>query len=515
MTSRLAGTTSQRDEALALMREMMSWTSVQERLSWAIPDPTRDYAWLPCSAERGSSLVGDTLTMELVGSTLQVEARASVTLQSHQHGKIEIAWQRGAGLPEGSFLREIAQALAVWVADHLGCTRAWVAVTSGSGSLSDQWHYDHSVDGDVQERILTAGPLIGPREVAYSSRATQEGWNAQHSLFTDLFEQEFAHYVGASFALSTSSCTGALHLALLALGIGPGDEVVVPATSWVATGSVVSYVGASPVFVDVDEMSWTLSPQAFREAVTPRTRAVIPVHLYGVPANMPTICDIASEHSIAVIEDAAPAVGATIGGKAVGSFGEMAAFSFQGAKLLVTGEGGMLVTRDEQLRERAWKQQDHGRRPGTFWIDEVGRKYKMSNQTAALGLAQLRSVETQILKKRTINDWYTEELGATGSISFQSERQGTRAIYWMTSIAFEHGAEQRDRVVEALRRHGVDTRPVFPPMSDFEVWTNVHGRSHEHRVADSLGKGAINLPSGVRLTRREVELVAAVIREAL
>jgi perosamine synthetase len=363
--------------------------------------------------------------------------------------------------------------------------------------------------GQPETKILTAGPLIGVREANYVLDATRSGWNNQHSEYLQTFESDFASYIGVASALATSSCTGALHLALLALGIGPGDEVIVPETTWVATGAAVAYVGAVPVFADIDPVTWTITPESVQAVMTERTRAILPVHLYGFPADMPKLMAFASEHDLLVLEDAAPAIGALVDGKAAGSFGHMGAFSFQGAKMLVTGEGGMLVTNDQVLRDKAWKQQDHGRKPGTFWIDEIGRKYKMSNVTAALGLAQLQSVETQIAKKRRINDWYREFLLDTPGLSFQTELPSSRSICWMTSITLEEGLPDRDDLATQLMEQGIDTRPVFPPISTYPIWS----KSQETPGANAAWVGArgLNLPSGVSLSRASVERVAEAI----
>jgi perosamine synthetase len=292
-------------------------------------------------------------------------------------------------------------------------------------------------------------------------------------------------------------------------GIGPGDEVIVPETTWVATGAAVRYVGATPVFADVDEQSWTITPRAIEECISERTKAVMPVHLYGYPADMDGILAVARAHGILVVEDAAPAIGALVGVRPVGSFGDMAAFSFQGAKMLVTGEGGMLVTNNDELRARAWKQQDHGRVPGTFWIDEIGRKYKMSNLTAALGLAQLESAEIQIAKKRRINSWYRELLAETPGITFQEELPTTRSICWMTSVVLNDDVISREELVRALSAEGIDSRPVFPPISTYPIWGSASGKLG--RVAAWIGERGVNLPSGVRLSRASVARVAEAV----
>jgi perosamine synthetase len=363
------------------------------------------------------------------------------------------------------------------------------------------------------EMILTAGPSVSAKESWYTLDAARTGWNHQWNGYIKRFEAAFADYVGMPFALGTSSCTGALHIALLALGIGPGDEVIVPDITWVATANAVSYTGATPVFADIEADSWCLDPESFAGRITPRTKAVIPVHLYGHPARMDRILQIAGKHGLYVVEDAAPAIGAEFEGRTTGSFGDFAAFSFQGAKLLVTGEGGMLVTRDEELFRKAYTIWDQGRRPGTFWIEETGYKYKMANVQAAFGLAQLERVDTLIEAKRRIFSWYAEELENTPWIRLNYEMPWARSIYWMTSLLLDENAPlSRDDLRARLRERNVDTRPVFPAISQYPMWPV---RQDPQPVAQRIGDRAMNLPSGVCLKREHVSAVCRAIRELL
>lgn len=362
-------------------------------------------------------------------------------------------------------------------------------------------------------RVLTAGPSVTERERAYVLDAAALGWNEHAGAYLERFEAEFAEYVGVRYALATSSCTGALHIALAALGIGPGDEVVVPDLTWVATANAVAYVGAKPVFADVDPESWCLDPAAAEAAVTRRTKAIVAVHLYGHPTDMTALCALARSNGLALIEDAAPSIGAEWCGRRTGSFGDFAAFSFQGAKLCVTGEGGMLVTDDEDLYRRAHKLWDQGRRPGTFWIDEPGLKYKMSNMQAAFGLAQLQRVDGLIERKRRIHRWYAEAFAGLPSANLQTERPEARSIFWMTNLLLAEDAPiSRDELRAALAIEEIDTRPVFPAISRYPVWG---GEESPQPIAASIGERGVNLPSGVRLRRTDVERVASAVRRAL
>lgn len=359
--------------------------------------------------------------------------------------------------------------------------------------------------------ILTAGPSITPVERNFASKAVAFGWNAHHSDFISEFESEFAKYVGARYAIATSSCTGALHLCLLALNIGPGDEVIVPDITWVATASAISYVGATPVFADIDPRSWTIDPNSIARLISAKTKAIIPVHLYGYAANIESIMKLAVEHNLYVIEDAAPAIGTLIKSRAAGTFGDFGCYSFQGAKMLVTGEGGMIVTDSESLYTKVKKLQDHGRVPGSFWIDTLGRKYKISNVAASIGLAQLTSVERQIARKREINAYYIEKLAIDSRIKFQEEILGSRSICWMTSITLEN--INRNDLFNYLKCQGVDTRPTFPKISSYPIWGS--DVKHESRHSSLVGEFGVNLPSGVNLTREKLSHVSDAVLDFL
>lgn len=362
--------------------------------------------------------------------------------------------------------------------------------------------------------ILTAGPSISARETSYALDAVRHGWNNHWGDYIKRFEAEFAAYLGVKYALCTSSCTGALHLALAALGIGPGDEVIVPDITWVATANAVTYVGATPVFADIQPDSWCLDPDSFESLITERTKAVIPVHLYGHPAQMDRIMEIAQAHRLHVVEDSAPAIGAEFQGQKTGTFGDFAAFSFQGAKLLVTGEGGMLVTNSDELYARVKSLWDQGRDPNrTFWIHQIGWKYKMSNLQAALGLGQLERVDELIEAKRRIFAWYEAGLEGIPGIALNRETPWARSIYWMPSIVVDEQAGiSRDDLQVALKRRNIDTRPVFPAISQYPIWGYTPATQP---TAQRIGNQAINLPSGVLLKREQIDYVCRNLREIL
>jgi perosamine synthetase len=392
-----------------------------------------------------------------------------------------------------------------------------VRYTPSSPERADAWFLGmewrpERADGD--QPILTAGPSISPREVAYTTDAARHGWNARWSGYITRFEREFAEYVGAEYAIATSSCTGALHMAMLAIGLGPGDEAVVPEQTWVATAKAVSYVGATPVFADVEPGGWCLDAASVEAAITERTKAIVPVHLYGHPADMDALQAVADRHGLPLIEDAAPAIGAEIRGRRVGALGAAGAFSFQGAKLLVTGEGGMFVTNDPDVYARAYKAWDLGvDRSRGFWIDAHGLKYKLPNVAAAIGLGQLERVDHLIEAKREIFGWYAEELAGVPGITLNHETEWARSIYWMTSILVDPACGiDRDAMRAVLALEGIDTRPTFPLISTYPIWDE--RRAVPAPVAATIAHRGINLPSGVRLRRDQVARIGEAVRRA-
>lgn len=362
--------------------------------------------------------------------------------------------------------------------------------------------------------ILTAGPSITQKEIDYVMDAVKNGWNFHFNDYVEKFEKSFAKYIGVKHSITTSSGTGALHLSLLAMGIGEGDEVILPEISAVASANVVTYVGAKPIFVDVEKDTWCIDPESFRKAITKKTKAVIPVHIYGHPANMGEISRVAKENGLFVLEDACPSLGATFEGRKTGSLGDMAAFSFQGAKTVVTGEGGMLVTNNSKLFEKAAYIADLGRdrTRGAFWHTLIGYKYKMSNLQAALGLGQLERVESLIKKKRRIFEWYYKKLGSIEGLSMNTQKPWARNVYWMSCIVIDRKLSiTRDEFMKELKSRMIDTRPFFFPFSMLPMYkTNA-----DNPVAYHVGLKGINLPSGVNLTKEEVDYISAQIIDIL
>jgi perosamine synthetase len=374
----------------------------------------------------------------------------------------------------------------------------------------------HRAVDAAAERIPISGPSITDREIAYVTEAVSTAWYANHNAFHARFEAAFADYVGRRFAIATPSCTAALHLTLAALGIGPGDEVAVPDITWIASSAPISYVGATPLFVDVDEESWCMDAASLQRAITPRTKALIVVDLYGNMPDMDAIRAVADDRGIAVIEDAAEAIGSEYHGAKAGSFGVASTFSFHGSKTLTTGEGGMLVTDDPRLHERILFLRDHGRPAGDrmFWNTEVAFKYKMSSMQAALGLAQLERVEELVARKREIAGWYRHELDGLDGVTFNSEAAGVKNTYWMNTVIVD--AIDKLALNEYMAERGVDCRPFFHPLSSLPAYAS-HRDANTGRtpVSYRLSPHGLNLPSALNLTQAQVRRVCATLREAL
>ena len=360
-----------------------------------------------------------------------------------------------------------------------------------------------------KELILTAGPAISEKENFNAFLASKYGWNKKYNGFIADLENKFAKYIGVKYTLATSSCTGALHIALTALGISKNDEVIVPDVSWIATARAVTYTNAKPVFADIEYDTWNINISSLLKCINKKTKAIIPVHMYGQPANILEIKKIAKKYNLYVIEDAAPAIGSKINDIKCGSTGDFSAFSFQGAKLLVAGEGGMLCTNNKKLFDKAKKISEQGRNPNyTFWIDGPGLKYKMSNIQAAIALAQLERVDELIYKKRRIFKWYKEYLQPKNNFILQEENSDSYSNYWMTNILITHKKCKRTNLIEYLRKNNIDSRPVFSPISEYPIWDR---KLKAKRVSKLIGNNAINLPSGVTLTKEEIRYISTKI----
>ena len=368
------------------------------------------------------------------------------------------------------------------------------------------------------EHIPVSGPSITAKEIAYVTDAVTNAWYGNANVWHERFEKTFAEYIGVKHAIALPHCTAAIHLSLLALKVGPGDEVIVPDCTWIASAAPITYVGATTVFADVDPQTWCLDAKAFEACITPRTKAVIPVNLYGNMPDWDALREVADRHSIAIIEDAAESIGSEFKGGRAGSFGATGVFSFHGSKTLTTGEGGMLVTDDDDLRARVLFLRDHGRPPGNrlFHNTEVAYKYKMSSMQAALGSAQLERVEELVSRKREIFAWYAEELAGLPGVTLNYQAPGTKNTYWMvTAVLAESLGLRKERLMELLAAEGIDCRPFFHPLSSLPAYAGTpqaEAARSRNPVSYALSPYGINLPSALNLTRDQVRRVGVTVR---
>jgi len=366
-----------------------------------------------------------------------------------------------------------------------------------------------------RSRILYTKPSITEREVELATDAARNGWGPRCYEYIGRFEDLFKAYVGTKHAIATSSCTGALHMGLAALGIGPGDEVILADTNWIASAAPITYLGAKPVFVDILPDSWCIDPALAEAAITPRTKAIIAVHLYGNLCAMDRLLAIGARHGIPIIEDAAEAIGSRWHGKHAGSLGFFGTFSFHGTKTLTTGEGGMFVTSDDALYEKVLTLSNHGRARGQqkqFWPDMVGFKYKMSNIQAALGCGQMERIVELVGRKREIFARYRIELEKLPGVTFNPEPAGMINGFWMPAAVFGHESNVTcDFLLQKFREANIDARVFFYPLSSLGIFAGCHTGP----VAADTAMRAINLPSHHDLTEVEIARVAEVLLSSL
>lgn len=367
----------------------------------------------------------------------------------------------------------------------------------------------------MKSKIHYTKPSITTLEVSYATDAAQHGWGEKCYEYIQRFEQSFREYTGAKHAIATSSCTGALHMGLAALGVKAGDEVILAETNWIASAAPITYLGAKPVFVDILTDSWCLDPDKVELAITPRTKAIIAVHIYGNLCDMDRLLAIGQKYGIPVIEDAAEAVGSHWHGKHAGSLGSFGVFSFHGTKTLTTGEGGIFITNDDALYESVLTLSNHGRardQVKQFWPDAVGFKYKMSNIQAAIGYGQMQRIHELVARKREIFQYYQRALQDIPGISMNPEPEGCINGYWMPTLVFapELGIT-REQLQQAFVAEQIDARVFFHPLSGLPMFED----QPEHEVAWALPPRAINLPSYHDLTEAEMDRVIHVVRQLL
>lgn len=361
-------------------------------------------------------------------------------------------------------------------------------------------------------------PLIAKNALRYVSDCIKSGWISSAGSYINRFEEAFAAFIGVKYAITTTNGTTALHLALATLGIGPGDEVILPDHTMFACASAICYTGAKPVVVDVDRDTWNMDVTKIEKKITKRTKVIMPVHIYGHPVDMDPVLNLAKKYHIRVVEDAAESHGALYKNKMVGSFGNINAFSFYANKIVTTGEGGMVVTNDTKLAARARMLKDlaHSAKR-RFLHEEIAYNYRLTNLQAALGLAQLQEVKRFIEKKLWMANLYNQLLSDLKGITLPPHKPWARNVYWMYAILIEDSfGITRDELQRKLKEKGVDTRTFFIPLHRQPALKKLglyQGTEKEYPVSNEISERGMYLPSGLAITKRQIEMVSYAIHE--
>ena len=367
----------------------------------------------------------------------------------------------------------------------------------------------------MKNKIHYTKPSITDLEVKYATDAAANGWGEHCYDYIERFESLFMEHLGVKHSIATSSCTGALHMGMAALGIGPGDEVILADTNWIATAASIVHLGAKPVFVDILADSWCIDPELAEGAISKNTKAIVATHLYGNLCKMEQLLAIGEKYNLPIIEDTAEAIGSVYHGNRAGSMGKFGAFSFHGTKTITTGEGGIFVTNDSELYENVLTLSNHGRdrfQKKQFWADVVGFKYKMSNIQAAIGCGQLERIDELIKRKREILSFYKHSLQDFTEVSMNPEPNGCINGAWMPTIVFNESVTlDRTLLLNELKKEKIDARVFFWPLSALPMFRNSPINANAYRIH----KKALNLPSFFDLTSDEMERVMNVIKQFL
>jgi perosamine synthetase len=364
--------------------------------------------------------------------------------------------------------------------------------------------------------IPVASPALVGNEKSYVMDCLESNWISSCGEYVQRFEEAFARFCGMNHAISCCNGTAALHLALLAMGVVPGDEVIVPTLTFVATANAVTYCGAHPVFLDSEPDTWNLNPSLIEELITPRTKGMIVVHLFGHPVDMDPVLRLAQKRGLFVIEDASEAHGGEYEGRKLGSLGQISTFSFYGNKILTTGEGGIVVTNRPDIATAVLQLKGQGmdlsRR---YWFPVIGYNYRMTNIAAAIGLAQLERADWHLSRRRTIAAEYTRRLGEIPYLHLQGEKPYGRHAYWMIgAVVDERCRVSRDTLARRLADAGIETRPFFYPVHTLPMYKPL-SKGQDFPVAESLASRGLMLPSSAQLTEDDVAFVCDRLIEAL
>jgi perosamine synthetase len=364
--------------------------------------------------------------------------------------------------------------------------------------------------------IPVCEPTLGGNELKYVTQAIETNWISSQGGFIRDFEARFAAACGAKYGIACANGTVAMHLALATLGLAPGDEVIIPTFTMIATANAVTYCGATPVLVDMEPHYWQMDVNQVAAKITARTRAIVPVHIYGHPTDMDPLMELADKHGLLVIEDAAESHGAEYKGRRSGGLGHAAGFSFYGNKIITTGEGGMVTTNQREIAKLAWNLRDHAfSHERHFWHKFVGFNYRMTNLQAAVGLAQVEQMEGFIANRRSNASEYTRRLQGIPGITPPPQAPWAKNVYWMYGILVDEPAYgmSRDQLRRVLADHGIETRTFFIPIHCQPVYWQVY-KGQRYPVAESLCRDGFYLPSASSLTLTEIEYITGVIRAA-
>lgn len=364
-------------------------------------------------------------------------------------------------------------------------------------------------------RIPIAKPVFNGNEKKYLTECIDTGWVSANGRFVEEFEKEFAEFCGCKYAISCSNGTVSLHLILKSMGIEEGDEVIVPSLTYIATANAVTYCGAKVVFVDSDNETFNIDPSEVEKKITDKTKAIMPVHLYGLPSDMGALMKISEKYNIPIIEDAAEAHGAEYLGKKVGSFGLASSFSFFGNKLITSGEGGMIVTNDEELYKRMKLLKGQAVSPEKkYWHIDVGYNYRMTNMQAAVGLGQLEKIDWHIEQRNRVAKLYEDNLNEVRDyIRFQKVPERCKSVYWMNTIVLEDCVESdREDIMKKMEEHGIEMRPMFYPA---HIMPPYYDEREHYSVAEKLGQRGISLPSHATLRDDDVKYICDCLKEVL
>jgi len=358
-------------------------------------------------------------------------------------------------------------------------------------------------------KIPVAEPDLGKKELSFLLSAFKSGWISSKGDFINKFETSFAKYCGTKYASSCNNGTSALHLALLAFGIKEGDEVILPTLTYIATANAIKYVGAKPIFIDSEKGIGSISPKEIEKKITKKTKAIIAVHLYGIPCDMNKIMTIARKNKLYVIEDCAEAHGAEYSKKKVGSIGDIGCFSFFGNKIITTGEGGMCTSNKKWIKDKIDLFKNQGNSKTKFYFhDVIGYNYRMTNLQAAIGLAQLKRINYFIRKRKSNQKIYSTLLNLKKGISFLNERKNSRTVYWMHSILIKN---KRDKLMKELKKKGIETRPFFSLITKMSPYYS----KEKFPNAEELSTLGLNLPSSVKLKEIEIRKICSFIKRGI